>query len=147
MTVRNFRIGFYVYCRLQCKFPNLLITYDHRHASKHGRDIGDSAISLAQRASNELSMRNVGFRDPKRQLPEIRQIIEEYKDMSQSKTSTVIVLWYKSKPGKISYQHLQIEHMDAPSCRRATRSEQHGYAYYRIHKYSGHLHSLVKCGL
>ncbi len=53
-------------------FPNLLIAYDHRHVSKHGRDIGDAAINLAQRASNELSMRTVGFRDPKSQLSEIR---------------------------------------------------------------------------
>ncbi len=61
--------------RISNLFPNILLTYDHRHASKHGRYIGDAAINLAQRVSNELSMRTVGFRDPKSQLSEIRQII------------------------------------------------------------------------
>ncbi len=73
------------------------------------RDIGDAAINLAQRASNELSMGTVGFRDPKGRLSEIRHIIDEYKQMLQSKSSTVDVLWHEAKRVKISYRHIKIE--------------------------------------
>ena len=127
---------------LPTKFPNLLITFDHRHAAKHGRDIADVSVSLAQRATDELSKRKVGFHDPKKQLVEIREIIDEWKEISLTKNSTVIVLWYEAKPVNISYEHLRIDRIDASSCRRSTRSKAGGEL-----KFSDHIRFDVKAGL
>ncbi len=114
-------------------FPNILIAYDHSHAAKHGRDIGDAAISLALRATNELSMRTVGFTDPKTQLADIRQIVDEYKQISQSRSSTVEILWYEAKRVKSTYSHIKIDRMEASCCRRATRSKPGGKLIFTDH--------------
>ncbi len=123
-------------------FPNILSTFDHRHASKHGRDIGDVAISIAQRATSELSMRAVGFRDPKKQLPDIREIISEYKEGAENENSKVDVLWYEAKNPQILYHHIKIDRMDASSCRRSTRKKPGG-----VLSFSDHLRFDVKIGL
>ena len=123
-------------------FQNILSTFDHRHAAKHGRDIGDVAISIAQRATSELSMRAVGFRDPKKQLPDIREIISEYQQGADNENSKVDVLWYEAKKPQILYRHIKIDRMDASSCRRSTRKKPGG-----VLSFSDHVRFDVKIGV
>jgi len=101
-------------------FPDLLHLTENRHGAKHGKDLADASVALVKRAVRVLELQDPGFTSPKRQMAQLRRVVEDSNRAMQSLTghsSELHIFWAdKVVPPRIM-SVLNFSAIDSSVCR------------------------------
>jgi len=117
-------------------YPHLKLLTENRHCAKHGKDLADATISLAKRGVRTLELQTAGFKNPRRDMSRLREVIassEKAQLLARGTSSELKIFWYEAQPIKRKYRVLKIDSIDSSVCRKSFRLKEAGQVFLSEH--------------